>query len=86
MHKMDRWLRAYDNRRVDGKVGWTSSRYDLESKDWDSIRDMPIEGLVDERTGETLSYKQACSALRKSWKAWKISKRKWGYDTSSDIG
>jgi hypothetical protein len=80
MHKMDRWIRNYDNQRVDGKVGWTSSRYDLESKDWDSIRDMSIEGLVDTRTGETLTFKQCCSALRNSWKSFKKSHREWGYD------
>jgi hypothetical protein len=84
MGKMDRWIRQYEQQRLGDKVGWTSSRYDLESKDWNSIRDMPIEGLVDERTGETLSFKQACSALRKSWKAWKISHRQYGYD--SELG
>jgi hypothetical protein len=84
MHQMDRWIRAYENERLGGKVGWTSSRYDLESKDWDSIRDMSIDGLIDERTGEPLKFFQACSALRRSWKAFKKSHRQSGYD--SELG
>jgi hypothetical protein len=81
MHEMDKWIRSYENRRIGGngdKIGWTSSRYDLESKDWDSIRDMIIPELIDERKGEPLTFSQACSALRNSWKAFKISKRRWG--------
>jgi hypothetical protein len=81
---MDRWIRRYDQQRVDGKIGWTSTRFDLENKDWNSIRAMEVVGLIDERTGETLKFKQACSALRKSCKAFKKSHRQYGYD--SELG
>lgn len=72
-----RWLREYENRRLgrgrasDGQFGWTSSRYDLESKDWDNIRDIFIPQLE-------MTFGQACSALKRSWYAYKMSRKEVG--------
>jgi hypothetical protein len=76
---MDKWLYDYERRRTgkDEHVGWTSSRYDLESKDWDNIREIFIPELQ-------MTFGQASSALKRSWYAYRRS-RKEGSGYNNDL-
>src|SRR5215831_3559653 len=83
MSDMSRWLNNYEHERTslfnDGPtIGWTSSRYNLEDKDWDNIREIFIEPL-------DMTFKQAFSALKRSWFAYKRS-RKEGVGYNSELG
>src|SRR5215467_12291360 len=69
MDNMSKWLQAYEHKRTSSPaLGWTSSRFDLESKDWNSIKEIFIPELE-------MTFAQACSALKRSWFAYKMSRK-----------
>jgi hypothetical protein len=74
MDKNHRWIRDYDRRRTEGfdsKPRLHSSRFNLENRDWNEIRQMPTP-LIE---SPNLCFGTACSALRKSWFSLKLSKK-----------
>jgi hypothetical protein len=67
MNEMSRWLREYDRLRTnpDGPNElWHSSKYDIEGISWDEVRQLFIPEL-------DMCWGPACSALKKSWYAYK---------------
>jgi hypothetical protein len=82
MNGMNRWLHNYEKIRTDPYMsvkGRLSSRFDLEGLTWDEIREIPIPEL-----GEGMNFGKSFEALRKSWYAYKRS-RKDGFP-APDIG
>jgi len=82
MDNMSKWLQAYEHKRTSSfenepALGWTSSRFDLESKDWNNIKEIFIPELE-------MTFAQACSALKRSWFAYKMS-RKQGVGHNSEL-
>ena|SRR5215813_7496066 len=73
MRSMRAWLENYEERRTDpysNPKKLLSSRFDLESMSWDEIRDIPIPEL-----GEGMTYGKSFEALRKSWFAYRVSRK-----------
>jgi hypothetical protein len=74
-----KWIRDYDNLRLGSgrRLGWHSTKFDLESKDWDAIKEEQVPEL-------DCTFAQACNYLRKSWKRFKRLRRETG-DRGWDI-
>ena len=71
MNDMQRWISRYEQMRTDPYTsikGRLSSRFQLEGLSWDEIREIPIPEL-------NCTFGGACSALRKSWYAYKRTKK-----------
>ncbi len=67
-----KWL--YDIEREKSgttRLGWHSTKFDLESKDWDTIREEYVPEL-------DCTFAQACNYLRKSWRLYKWGKKEGG--------
>src|SRR5215831_4486771 len=82
MDNMSKWLQAYEHKRTSSfesepALGWTSSRFDLQSKDWNNIKEIFIPELE-------MTFAQACSASKRSWFAYKMS-RKQGVGHNSEL-
>lgn len=76
---MQRWLRNYDRLRLDPDTpneSWVSSKYDIEGMHWTELQQIYLPELG-------MCWGPACSALRKSWYAYKMAGRQGGY--RSDI-
>ena len=72
---MDRWLRAYDNSRLNPDAPITSmvsSKYSLEDYTWTEIKDVPVPELE-------CNFGPACQGLRKSWYAYNLTKKSGDY-------
>jgi hypothetical protein len=72
-----RWLRDYDNRRLDpdggssgsgSKLNWHSSKYDLESMNWQEVQSIYLPEIEN-------CWGPACNYLRKLWFKYKMQKR-----------
>src|SRR5215469_8775536 len=74
MREMDRWLKKYELMRTsDGQSkALLSSRFDLEGLSWSEIREIPIPQLE-------CNFGVGCEMLRKSWFAYRMTKRNGGY-------
>ncbi|MGA9153073.1 MAG: hypothetical protein WBZ36_21055 [Candidatus Nitrosopolaris sp.] len=75
MKKMQRWLRNYDRLRLDPDTpneSWVSSKYDIEGMHWTELQQIYLPELA-------MCWGPACSALRKSWYAYKMAGRQGGY-------
>jgi hypothetical protein len=72
-NRMNGWLRTYEQHRTDPYAsikGQLSSRFDLEGLSWAEIREIPIPEL-----GEGMNFGKSFEALRKTWYAYKRSKK-----------
>lgn len=81
MTDMVKWLKSYEQFRTnpyEKNEEWTSSKYDINGMTWTEISDIVLEDLPDQN-GEPMNFRQACSALKKSWDRYKILKREDGY-------
>jgi hypothetical protein len=68
-----RHLKRYEQVRTDpfsSIKGRLSTRFDLEGLSWAEIREMPIPEL-----GPDMTYGKTWEALRKSWYAYKMTKK-----------
>src|SRR5215469_13596029 len=78
MKEIDRWVRQYDRLRTNpdarNDASWLSSRYNLEGLSWDEIKEIHIPEM-------NCTFGPACSALRKSWYAYKRLRKDGGYAT-----
>jgi hypothetical protein len=72
-----RWLRDYDNRRLDpdggssgsgSKLNRHSSKYDLESMNWQEVQSIYLPEIEN-------CWGPACNYLRKLWFKYKMQKR-----------
>ncbi len=75
MKEMQRWLRDYDRLRLDPDTpneSWVSSKYDIEGMHWTELQQIYLPELG-------MCWGPACSALRKSWYAYKMAGRQGGY-------
>jgi hypothetical protein len=75
MNEMQKWLKNYMNERhpknpKQPNPGWQSSKYDL-SMPW---QDLQSQWLPEVR----MNFGQAVSALKRSWKAYRIAGRNGG--------
>lgn len=70
MQKMQRWLRNYENLRHSKQPNesWVSSKYPSEGMHWRELQQIFLPGL-------NMNWGQACSALKKLWKSYKIAGR-----------
>jgi len=71
MNEMQRWLANYERRRhlqKEPSEFWASSKYDIQGTHWEDMQQTFIPEL-------RMNFGQACSALKKSWKAYKIAGR-----------
>jgi hypothetical protein len=69
MKEMQRWLRDYDRLRLDPDApneSWVSSKYDIEGMHWTELQQIFLPELE-------MCWGPACSALRKSWFAYKLA-------------
>ncbi len=76
---MTKWLRGYEEERFreggrwgEEHIGWKSSKFDWDSKDWENIRNVIIPEL------DGMTVYQAIASLRKSWKH--LKSLRGGYD------
>jgi hypothetical protein len=75
MKEMQRWLRDYDRLRLDPDApneSWVSSKYDIEGMHWTELQQIYLPELG-------MCWGPACSALRKSWYAYKMAGCQGGY-------
>ena len=86
---LTRWLRDYENRRLnpDGirsrsrsGLNWRSSKFDIENMSWQEVQDIYLPEL-------DCSWGLACNYLRKLWFRFKMGKREGdrGFDTILNI-
>src|SRR5215469_7410513 len=86
---LTRWLRDYENRRLnpDGirsrsrsGLNWRSSKFDIENMSWQEVHDIYLPEL-------DCSWGLACNYLRKLWFRFKMGKREGdrGFDTILNI-
>lgn len=76
MRSIDRWIRQYDQMRVEPyriAKEHLSSRFDLSGLSWNEIREIPIPELINPKTGEPMTFGTSFEALRKTWYALKRS-------------
>src|SRR5215469_10536906 len=75
MNKMQLWLRDYERSRLNKDApneSWTSSKYDIEGMHWTELQQIYLPELG-------MCWGPACSALRKSWYAYKMAGHQGGY-------
>ena len=69
-----RWLRDYENRRLNpdarstSRLNWRSSKYDLENMSWQEVQDIWLPEL-------DCTWGFSCNYLRKQWFRYKMEKR-----------
>ncbi|MFZ0220378.1 MAG: hypothetical protein WAM42_01625 [Candidatus Nitrosopolaris sp.] len=75
MNDMMRWIRNYDRLRLNpdaSNESWVSTKYDIEGMHWTELQQIYLPELG-------MCWGPACSALRKSWYAYKMAGRQGGY-------
>ena len=76
---MDSRIRQYDRIRMGGAIseGWVSEKFPIQDMGWSAMKGVYIPEL-------SMSFGQACSALKKSWRHYRILGREGAY--RDDIG
>ena len=71
MNEMQRWIRNYERRRHlprEPSEFWSSTKYDIQGSHWEEMQQTYIPEL-------RMCFGPACSALKRSWKAYRIAGR-----------
>jgi hypothetical protein len=77
MNEMMRWIRNYDRLRLNPNASnesWTSTRYEIEGMRWSDIERIYLPEIG-------MCWGPACSAIKKSWWAFKMAGKNGGYRT-----